>query len=131
MAYILIWFIMANGVGYIEPLRVEFADMKCGLEGTFPGIQLDRPVNPTRMRWADPKATGKHCEIDVAQRVAALAHGEYHVATTVIGADRKFGEVKEYDDYTGPDPHTSDQWLRSITAPGLPGRPANFRVGEP
>src|SRR5687767_15187809 len=102
MAYMLIWFIMANGSGYIAPQRVEFAEMKCGLDGPIAGgMQLDRLVNPRVVRWTDPKAADKHCDVDIAQRVAGLAHGSYHLATTVMGPDTvKFGERWAYDDYS-------------------------------
>ena len=126
MGLILVWFVMTNGSGYIEPLTVQRPQMRCGLAGEAIGVTVDRPVNPTLVRWPDPTVTGQHCEVDIGQRVAALAHGEYHLATTIVGKDVPFGTPVE--GYIGHDPHTSAKWLRSVTSPGLPGKPANFRV---
>lgn len=128
MGFVIVWFIMTNGSGYIPPQNVQPLQMSCGLAGAVVGVKVDRPVNPTRASWPDPRILGQHCEVDINQRVAGLAHGEYHLATTIVGKDYKPGEKPE--SYIGHDPHTSDLWLRSLTSPGLPSKPTNFRIGR-
>lgn len=129
MAFVLLWFVMTLGIGgYIEPMKVMPADMHCGLPGVVVGVRVDRAVNPQRAYWPDPGFEDLHCELDIAQRIAALPHGEYHLATTIVDKLYPFGV--QPDRYIGHDPHTSDQWLRSAAAPGLPGLPTNFRIGD-
>ena len=121
MDFIIVWFIMTNGTGYIPPQDVRLTDMRCGIAGAVIGVLVDRPVNPTTALWPDPKIPDQHCEVDISQRVAGLPHGEYHLATTIVGNGKP-------ESYIGHDPHTSTKWLRSLTSPGLPGAPTNFRV---
>lgn len=116
MAYIIVWFVMtmpAVGViepGYIKPQDVHLADMQCGLPGAVVGVLVDRQVNPLKVSWPDPFFDGVHCDADISASVAALQPGEYHIATTIMGADLPFGtpvpHVNEHD------PHTTSTWLR-------------------
>lgn len=128
MDVILVWFIMSNGTGFIAPQHVDPAAMQCGLAGEVIGVTVDRAINPTLALWPDPRAPGQHCAVDISQRVAALAHGEYRLATTIVDKSRHFGDVTVYERFIPHDPHTSDPWLRSLTSPGLPGKPTNFRL---
>jgi hypothetical protein len=127
MPLLVVWFIMTNGTGYLAPQDVDAAALHCALAGAVPaGVSVDRPVNPLLARWPDPKSPEQHCAVDISLRVAALEPGEYWLATT------EMGQPFEGALFVGPDPHTSDPWLRSVTDPGLPGPPVNFRIsGDP
>jgi hypothetical protein len=129
MEKILLWFILTNGSGYIAPQEVLPADMICRQPGPVIGVLFDRPTNPRAVLWPDPVEVDMHCEVDISQRVAGLAHGDYHLATTIIAKTRNFGSPNDKPErYIGHDPHTSEHWQRSLTAPGMPGGPSNFRV---
>jgi len=134
MAFIIVWFIMtapAIGViepGYIPPQNVHLADMQCGLPGVVEGVHVDRQVNPLKVRWPDPFFDGVHCEADISLSVAALLPGEYHIATTIVGADLPFGtpavHVNEHD------PHTTSTWLRDggVVPPPTPMTIGQLRI---
>lgn len=125
MEFVVVWFILKGGIGFIPPQDVYPEHMNCGRAGARV-LSLDRPVNPTRVFWPDPLTPEQHCEVDISQRVASLAPGEYHIATTIIAKTRTFDAPTQR--YFGHDPHTTNQWARSLAAPGLPGSPLNFRV---
>lgn len=127
MELVIVWFVMTGGSGYIAPQDVRPAEMRCGLEGAVVGVKIDRVVNPTVVRWPDPKVVGQHCEVDISQRVNALSQGEYHIATTIVSKMYTFG-VGQPESYIGHDPHTSVAWMRDPHATGLPIRPSNLRV---
>lgn len=127
MELITIWFILVHSVGFIEPMRVYPADMVCGIDGAVVGVHVNRPVNPTQVTWPDPHVPGRHCEVDISKHVATLPLGEYHIATTIIAKTRDFGTPPE--SYIPHDPHTSSQWIRSLSAPVTPGKPTQFRIG--
>lgn len=126
MAYVILWFILTNGSGYLEPLRVDPAMMRCGLAGAVTGVQLDRLVNPQTASWPDPYFPGVHCEVDISAKVASLVQGEYHVATTEVGVDVPFGTPVPR--YIGIDPHTSELWRRDGTVKPPTLAPANLRL---
>jgi hypothetical protein len=64
--------------------------------------------------------------VDIAAKVASLTPGEYHVATTIVTKPIRWDGPTV--GHIGHDPHTTDQWVRSLSAPGLPGAPLRFRV---
>lgn len=126
---VLVWFILTNGGGYIEPQRVAPLDMSCGLDGAVVGVQVDSNVNPGFVTWPDPGIPDKHCRVSIAQRVSQLAPGEYHIATTEVPAVAAFGQA----DPSVPriDPHTTGLWQRSTTGILAPARTGAFRVVPP
>jgi hypothetical protein len=126
MAFVIVWFVMTGGAGYIAPLDVPPSEMRCGIDGAVIGVQLDRVVNPSMVRWPDPNVAGQHCQVDISARVATLAQGEYHIATTIVGKAYAWNEP--VDRYIGHDPHTSVVWMRDPNPTGLPLRPTNFRI---
>lgn len=131
MEAILISFILLGGAGgYIEPLRVNAADLPCGLEGAVVGIQVDRVVNPTFVTFPDPKVAGKHCQVSIEARVAGLIHGLYEIATTELGAVYSYGPgAVQAPGYIGVDPHVSVEWMRDTTVTTAPAiAPTGFRM---
>lgn len=125
--FVYVWFILSNGVGYIEPQRVE--NPPCGIEGGVIGVQIDRVVNPTAVLWPDPLVTGKHCRTNISERVAGLVPGEYHIATTIFSTPmsaeaRLLGGLGYY----GHDPHITGYWFRHIGETGPePVKPKDLR----
>lgn len=126
MDYLLIWFVLAGGSGYIPPMEVRAP--LCGQVGPAIGVTVDRLVNPTAVIYPDPNVAGVHCRVDIRERVAGLVPGEYHVATTEVGKLYPFGTVPE--SYIHVDPHTSEDWVRQ-TSGNEPRKPATFRVVIP
>lgn len=121
MDYVVLWFILTNGSGYLPPLDVKPAMMQCGLAGAVAGVHVDRLVNPTKAIWPDPYFPGVHCEVDISAHVASLKQGEYHNCTTEMGNGSKVP-------YIGIDPHCTELWRRdgSIVPPNV--APANLRM---
>lgn len=123
MSFVMVWFILttpANGViapGYIKPQDVYLTDMQCGLSGAVVGVHVDRIVNPQFVTWPDPFFEGVHCSADISARVAALPLGEYHIATTIVGADLPFGTPVPH--VNGHDPHTTTSWLRAAASTSI------------
>ncbi len=111
---VVLWLIMTSGSGYIEPMTLDPARMRCGLPGVVVGVQVDRLEDPTVARWVDPQDPNAHCDVDVAARVAAMPMGEFHFATTHV---RAAGDAVPY---LSPDPHTSRLWMRSGRVPDPP-----------
>lgn len=118
MDYILLWFVMTTGTGYVPPQEARAP--QCGLAGPIAGIQVDRLVNPTEALWTDPKNAGQHCRTDISVRVKDLPEGEYHLATTEVNKVRSFGGTAAAAPYLGIDPHTSAKWTRKGTYVILP-----------
>jgi len=122
MDYIVIWFILTGGFGYIPPQEVRKTDMSCGLEGQVIGVQLDKTVNPTKLYWPDPSIVDKHCVVDIKERVIGLLEGEYHIATTILGDGSS-------TPYIGHDPHTTVLWIRRNGIGVTPAKPAGLKIG--
>jgi hypothetical protein len=112
MDYVILWFILYNGSGYIEPQKVTKTEMSCGLDGSVVGVQLvgeqvnteGLQINPYRVRWPDPGMADKHCIVDIHQRVSTLSPGKYHIATTIVGDGTTVP-------YIGHDPHTTVDFM--------------------
>lgn len=130
MAYVVLYFVMTNAVGYLPPLDVRPTDsiIQCGIVGAIVGLQINKLENPTIALWPDPHLVDKHCEVDIAATVASLQNGEYHLATTEIGKDYTFGTPVE--SYIGIDPHTSVYFLKSDFPMSAIPRPLNVRTRE-
>lgn len=127
MDYVMLWFILVGGAGgYIPPMEVRAP--LCGQVGPAVGLAVDRDVNPQAAIWPDPQVPGLHCRVDIRERVAGLAPGEYHLATTEIGKLYPFGTAPE--SYIHVDPHTSEDWVRQVGG-NEPRKPATFRVVIP
>lgn len=127
MDYVVLWFILSGGTGYLPPMDVR--NPPCGIEGAIVGVVTDKPVNPTKVLWPDPYFPGTHCEIDIREKIATLAEGEYHLATTIMGRDVPFGTP--IPPYIQHDPHTSTDWVRSLSGAMSPTKPTTFRVIKP
>lgn len=124
MDYLILWFILTGaGSGRLEPMTIRAP--QCGLPGVVVGLIVDRKINPTAAMWPDPKTVGEHCRVDISAKVAELAGGEYHLATTEMGKMRPFGS--KVDSYIGVDPHTSEPWIRAATGT-KPKKPAAVRI---
>lgn len=121
---ILIWFVMTNQAGFIEPQRVEMTAAVCGLPGAVVGVQINRLENPSVVSWPDPMVVDQHCQADISARVKDLVPGEYHIATTEL---TKLVAIGTGQPYIGIDPHTTVHWLKS-TAPAPVGRPTNVKI---
>lgn len=127
MDFVIVWFIMTGGSGYIPPQNVQQSEMRCGLDGEVIGVKIDRVVNPSMALWPDPQVPGKHCQVDISARVASLPQGEYHLGTTIVSKPIGFVSPPP-EPYIGHDPHTSVLWMRDPNPTGLPPRPANLRI---
>lgn len=99
---------MTNGNGFIPTLDVKPNSpiIQCGINGAIIGVQIDKLENPTKTLWPDPHLVGKHCEVDISARVAALSNGEYHLATTIVDDGTEPG-------YIYHDPHISVYFIKS------------------
>lgn len=126
MEFVIVWFVMTGGAGYLPPQNVQPTEMQCGIDGAVVGVKIDRVVNPSMVLWPDPYVEGKHCQTDISARVATLTQGEYHIATTIVGKSYAWNAPVER--YIGHDPHTSVAWMRDPNPTGLPPRPTNFRI---
>lgn len=124
MDFVILWFVLAAG-GYIAPMDVR--SPQCGLSGLVVGILVDRVVNPTAVLWPDPQTVGEHCRVDVTDRVAGVAPGEYHFATTIVGKAVAFG-VELPPRYQPHDPHTSVSWVRQVGPGTEPSKPATLQI---
>jgi len=126
MEALTIWFVLLTGnAGYIEPLVVKRAEMVCGIDGTVVGAVVNATKNPTVFSWPDPKVVGKHCSVNIAEKLATLPDGEYENCTTEMGALVPFGTPVE--SYIGVDPHCSERWTKG----GILLKPNALRVGPP
>ncbi len=123
MDYVLLWFILHGGAGYIEPLKVQHPP--CGVAGAVVGVTFDRAINPTTVTWPDPYFPETHCVIDIRAKVATLPEGTYELATTEVGKGGPFGTAVRYN---GIDPHTTQPWVRRPGAATPPRQPTTFRV---
>lgn len=128
MHYIALYFIMTNATGYSPPMEFRSTDsaLVCGISGAIVGLQVNKLENPTIALWPDPHEVDKHCEADIASRVAESEVGEYHLATTEMGVSQGFGAPPEI--YIGIDPHTSVYWIKSNNPMDVIPRVKNVRV---
>ena len=110
MEYVILWFILAGGAGYLEPLTVQPPMMSCGLAGAVVGVQVDRLANPTKVSWPDPYFPGVHCDVDIRAKVATLKPGEYHAATTIVSKPCCV-PIAPPASYINHDPHTSPTFV--------------------
>ena len=124
MDYIVIWFILTGGFGYIPPQEVRKTDMSCGLEGQIIGVQIDNSINPSRVSFPDPGFANMHCVVNITKKVAELATlepKEYHIATTIMGDGSKTF-------YYQHNPHTTKYFIIIKGAPNYPSKPGQFKL---
>ena len=117
MDFVILWFILTNGSGYLAPMEVRLSDsiIQCDIDGTIIGVQVEKLENPNIVLWPDPKNLNKHCKIDISAMISALPIGEYHLATTTVG-------TLGGESYILHDPHTSVYWIKSNNNIGnIPG----------
>lgn len=121
MNYVVLYFILTNGFGFLEPMQIHYNDsiIQCNLPNAVIGLQIDKLENPTKALWPDPNDSSKHCEVNIAGKVSGLEEGEYHLATTVIGAEP----------HIQIDPHTSRHWIKS-NHPMIFPHPINLKVTQ-
>lgn len=130
MDYIILWFIMTNGSGYLPPMDVRPTDsvIQCNISGAIVGVQVDKLENPTKVLWPDSQLADKHCEVDVAAKVAALENGEYHFCTTIMGKPIMPDNSHMKYVYIQHDPHCSVYFLKSDAPMTVLGRPTNIKI---
>lgn len=128
MDFIVFWFILTNGSGYLPPMDVRLTDnnVQCNLPGAIVGVQVNRLENPTIALWSDPTIPNRHCEVDISIKVASLPNGEYHNCTTIIG--KEFPWNIKPTPYIPHDPHCSVYWLKSNFDPNKIPKVIGVRV---
>ncbi len=121
MDYIVLYFILTNGSGYLPPLDVHKINMVCGLAGKIIGVHVNSSINPTKAIWPDPGFEHMHCEINISNKVSSLEPGEYHLATTEMGDGSGIP-------YIGIDPHTSEFFTVVKVSQTVPSKPITLVV---
>ena len=122
MNWLAIWFVALSidVTGYVPPQGVTL--LRCGRPGAVVGIRVNRLLNPTLALWPDPFVADQHCEESIVARVAALAAGEYELATT------EMGELNAAQWTFHIDPHVSERWRRDEAPMATMRRPTGLRV---